>query len=87
MKVLCKYCGYDAFEERPSPPHVGLYCLECGKWQQWVKHKENIETGEVATEAQQKYALSLMTKWKHSGLPMTARQAGGIISLFRGDSQ
>lgn len=81
--MKCKYCESENLIEIPKPPHIGLYCKDCKKWLKWLKQEENIETGEVATDSQQKYALSLMTKWKHSGKPMTMRQAGAIISAFK----
>jgi hypothetical protein len=83
----CKFCGSISLHEESRPPHIGLYCSDCGRWQQWVKQPENIETGETASEAQQKYALALLRKWKLSNAPMTQRQAGAIISAFQGGNQ
>lgn len=79
----CKYCDSTNLETRPKPPHIGLYCIDCGKFQKWVKQERPEETGEIASEAQQKYALSLMARWKYRNCPMTIRQAGAIIQAFK----
>lgn len=35
--LVCKHCGATSkVEERKNGPHVGLYCLECGRWIKWV---------------------------------------------------
>lgn len=80
---MCKYCCSEDLEIREVPPHVGLYCTDCGKFQKWVKREPKPVEQEPATAAQQKYALSLMTRWKHSGKVMTAKQAGAIIQAFK----
>lgn len=79
----CKYCASEDLHTEEKPPHIGLYCGNCGKFQKWVKQEQNIDTGEAATPAQQRYAISLLRQWKTKGVPMTARQAGNIISAFR----
>lgn len=79
----CKYCGSDNLYEQPRPPHLGLYCKDCGSFQKWIKQTQNVETGEMASESQQNFALSLLKQWKIKGLPMTARQAGAIIQAFK----
>lgn len=80
---VCKFCGSIALHEEQKPPHVGLFCSDCGRWQRWIKQPINVETGIAASEAQQKYALALLRNWKTSNLPMTQRQAGAIISAFQ----
>lgn len=77
----CSRCNGMDFTEKNVPPHIGLYCADCGKWFKWVK--QNHDNGVPASEIQQKYALSLLSKWKNAGKPMTTAQAGGIIGLFR----
>lgn len=34
--ILCKYCRSDRLVKRRKEPHIGIYCVACGKWQQWV---------------------------------------------------
>jgi len=86
---ICKYCGHDELIQRESakgtkfPMHIGLYCESCGKFQRWIKQPQNIETGEVASDAQQKYALDLLRRWKQTSGIMTKRQAGAIIQTFK----
>lgn len=79
----CKYCDSEELYEEPKPPHIGLYCGECGRFQKWVKQDKPIETGEAASEAQQKYAVALLEKWKRKNTVLTARQAGAIIQAFK----
>jgi hypothetical protein len=82
-KDICKYCNSERLIEKAVPPHIGLYCGECGRFQRWAKQSHNIETGEVATDDQQKYALDLLRQWKQANVRMTKRQAGAIIQAFR----
>jgi hypothetical protein len=79
----CKYCGNDNFYKASKGPHIGLYCGKCTKLQKWVKQEHPIETGEPASEAQHKYALTLLEKWRQKGIGLTARQAGAIIQAFK----
>jgi len=81
--MACKYCGSLNLHIEDHPPHRGEYCSDCGKFQHWIKQSQNIETGEIASESQQKYAISLLRKWKVKNISMTARQAGAIISAFK----
>lgn len=73
-------CEHKEYELRERSPHIGKYCKACGKWLGWMKQR--IDTGEVASEKQQSYAIALIEQWKRSGCPMTAGQAGAIISTF-----
>ena len=77
----CKYCDSYNLETRIKPPHIGLYCSDCGKFQTWVK-QNNVIPPEIASEAQQKYALDLLRKWKTKNESMTTHQAGAIIKAF-----
>lgn len=81
--MSCKYCGSNNLFTEDKPPHKGEYCADCGKFQRWIKQSQNIETGEVASDSQQKYAISLLRQWKTKDIPMTTRQAGAIISAFK----
>lgn len=80
---VCKYCGSENLEVKEKFPHVGLWCVDCGKFQTWIKQKLKVADLKPATDAQQKYALALLNKWKYTNKPMTTRQAGGIINLFK----
>jgi len=79
----CKHCGSNQLHTQAKPPDVGLYCDICGQFQKWVKQESNTDTGETASDTQQKYALSLLTRWKHKNVPMTSKQAGAIIQAFK----
>lgn len=35
--MFCKYCRSMHLVKRRNGPHIGIYCVACGKWQQWVK--------------------------------------------------
>ena len=83
-KTICKYCFSENLSIRDKPPHKGLYCDACGRFQTWIKQSHNIETDETASDEQQKYALDLLRQWKNTGNKMTKRQAGAIIQNFRG---
>ena len=77
----CSECLSYNFEEKVKPPHIGLYCADCGKFKKWIKQEH--DDGTPASEKQQNYALALLRKWKNSGKSMTLAQAGGIIKLFK----
>lgn len=34
--IVCKFCRSDKLVKRRKEPHIGIYCVACGKWQQWV---------------------------------------------------
>lgn len=34
--MTCKFCHSDRLVKRRKEPHIGIYCVACGKWQQWV---------------------------------------------------
>lgn len=41
-KIVCRECGVvdgKVFTEE-NPPHMGLYCGECGAWIKWASVKE-----------------------------------------------
>ena len=80
MSVCCKYCGGLLHEERRGP-HIGLYCDDCGRWNTWVKQTH--DTGELASEAQQKYAMNLMKSAVEGRRHLTAQQAGEIIRALK----
>ena len=83
----CKYCNSVELEEREKFPHIGLYCINCGKFQCWVKQEHNIDDGETASDSQQKFALDLLRQWKNTGNKMTKRQAGAIIQAFKDEGK
>lgn len=78
---FCKYCGGTTHEEERKP-HIGLFCDVCGKWQKWIP--QNQDTGEIASDAQQKYAMSLMEQAVKSHRVLTKKQAGSIIQALKG---
>lgn len=80
MFVCCKYCGGTLHEEKKGP-HIGLYCDECGRWNTWVKQQS--DTGEVASDKQQEYAMHLMRKALEGRKVLTAKQAGDIIRALK----
>lgn len=76
----CKHCGCSHLVESVCGPHIGLYCADCGKWHSWKK--QNPETGEEASESQERYAIKCLQGFKAKRIRMTAKQAGAIISTF-----
>lgn len=49
----CKFCGGPLIKRRVLP-HVGVYCVICGRWQQWVG-KSDIKFVEVPFEEAAQY--------------------------------
>lgn len=49
----CKFCGGLLIKRRVLP-HVGVYCVICGRWQQWVG-KSDIKFVEVPFEEAAQY--------------------------------
>jgi phage FluMu protein Com len=53
----CKYCGSLLLELQEKGPHLGLYCIQCKKWNAWVKKEDrdnvqrsinaNVQNGKV----------------------------------------
>lgn len=86
----CKYCGSEEIEYRPKPPHVGAYCVTCGRFQCWIKHTDNPKTPDEyrndyldkqpATTEQLKYIYALMTQTAISKL-----RASKIIGILKED--
>lgn len=44
--MKCKVCESERMEERPKGPHLGIYCSDCGKLQQWKKQDTTGKTKE-----------------------------------------
>lgn len=44
--MKCKECDGELTQKR-SGPHIGLYCVDCGKWQRWIKQGGNEMNFEV----------------------------------------
>ena len=84
MDNKCKYdnCESVLFKTQNSGKHIKLSCAECGRYQQFLPQGEE-DTGEIASEKQQEYALDLLRAWKRRGEPMTAQQAAAIIKAFK----
>lgn len=40
MAEMKSKCCNAPLVKRNVPPHVGIYCSQCGKWQQWVGKKD-----------------------------------------------
>ena len=79
----CKHCGSINLCEKSRPPHIGIYCNRCGTLQKWIKQAKKNEVDGYASDAQQKYAIDLLKNWKVKNIPMTSRQAGAIIQVFK----
>jgi len=85
----CKYCGCTELERIPKPPHIGVYCKSCGKWQKWEKHTNNPKTREEyrdeyldrqpATQEQIYYIKNL----QKNGI--SKFQANKIIEVLKGE--
>jgi hypothetical protein len=85
----CKYCGCTELERIPKPPHIGVYCKACGKWQKWEKHTDNPKTKEEyrdeyldkqpATSEQIYYIKNL----QKNGI--SKYQANKIIEVLKGE--
>jgi hypothetical protein len=79
----CKYCSSTNLDTRTNGIHKELFCVDCGRHQQFIKQEHNTESDCPASLVQQRYALDLLLQWKNRAIPMTARQAGTIIQLFK----
>ena len=79
---ICKYCNSATFTAERSGKHVKLLCAECGKYQQFIPQSEP-DTGQLASSAQQEYAISLIKTWRANGKAMTVLQAAAIIKSFK----
>jgi len=89
--MICKYCDCEELERIPKPPHMGVYCKACGKWQCWEKHTTNPKTTEEykneyldtqsATESQIHYIKNLI---RQSSL--SKYKASQIINLLGGET-
>lgn len=79
----CKYCNSENLYQEQKSIHIGLYCKDCGRFQKWIKQDTNIDSGEVATDKQQIYAMSLMRKYVSLNKTLTLKQAGTIIQLLK----
>jgi len=40
----CKYCKSTEMRREVKGPHLGVYCVNCGKWQKWEQHTDNSKT-------------------------------------------
>lgn len=49
----CKFCGGPLIKRRVLP-HVGVYCVICGRWQQWVG-KSDVKFVEIPFEEATQY--------------------------------
>lgn len=89
--MKCKHCDCEEFYEEARPPHVGLYCCSCKKWQQWVKkdttgktkedYKAEYLTKELATDQQRTYIRNLLRQNK-----LNKYQADQIIRVLGGET-
>jgi uncharacterized protein (DUF3820 family) len=50
----CSHCFSSNTYTEPKPPHLGLYCGDCGKWIKWIA---------------QNHPLEAMPFGKHKGTP------------------
>ena len=52
--TFCPHCNSENLHTTPKPPHVGLYCGDCGRWIKWLAQNNSI---------------SVMPFGKHKGKP------------------
>jgi hypothetical protein len=45
--MTCPNCNASETRTEEKPPHVGLYCVSCGRWLRWIRRTD----GEVQAQA------------------------------------